>query len=146
MSKTSRTFDPLNVLLRRDIWITKKKTDGKVVQILNVRLKSSKESLSTTRGIVVEVINNNLLLVLLRYLPSIKLQVFSNDSLFCPVKAYQRYINLCGTGSSNSPAFRTPTGWAYRHAAFNEDLRALLSPYIHYGKITAHSFRSGMAR
>ena len=58
LSKTSKTFDPLNVLLRRDVWISKQLVSGKVTQILNVRLKSSKESLSTTRGIVVEVIRN----------------------------------------------------------------------------------------
>ena len=55
LSKTARTFDPLNVLLRRDIWISKQTVAGKVTRILNVRLKSSKESLCSTRGIVVEV-------------------------------------------------------------------------------------------
>ena len=55
LSKTSRTFDPYNVLLRRDIWISKQTVAGKETRILNVRLKSSKESLCSTRGIVVEV-------------------------------------------------------------------------------------------
>ena len=94
LSKTARTFDPLNVLLRRDIWVSKQSMGGKQISILNVRLKSSKESLSTTRGIVVEV--------------------FENSSMFCPVKAYLQYQNLCGSGKQSSPAFRTPMGWAYR--------------------------------
>ena len=90
-----------------------------------MRLKSSKESLSSTRGIVVEV--------------------FENPSMFCPVTAYLHYQDLCGTGRQSSPAFRTPTGWAYRHGAFNDDLKSLLAPHITYGKISAHSFRAGMA-
>ena len=60
LSKTARTFDPLNVLLRRDIWITQQKVGVQMMRILNVRLKSSKESQASTRGIVVEVLTEHL--------------------------------------------------------------------------------------
>lgn len=94
LSKTSRSFDPMNVLLRRDVWISKQSISGKQTRIMNVRLKSSKESLASTRGVVVEV--------------------FENGSMFCPILAFLKYQNLCGSGKQTSPAFRTPTGWAYR--------------------------------
>ena len=55
LSKTARTFDPLNVLLKRDIWVSKPTLNGGTMRILNVRLKSTKESQASTRGIVVEV-------------------------------------------------------------------------------------------
>ena len=90
LSKTARSFDPLNVLLRRDVWISNRVTGGKKVAIMNVRLKSSKESLASVRGVVVEV--------------------FENGTMFCPVKAYLHYVSLCVSGKSGQPAFRTPTG------------------------------------
>ena len=55
MSKSSRTIDPLNDLLKQDIWLAVKLIENKRVELLNVRLKSSKESRVAFRGCVVEV-------------------------------------------------------------------------------------------
>ena len=125
MSRCARQIDPLNTCLRRDIWVSTKTVENVKTRVLNVRLKSSKESRASTRGIVVEV--------------------FGNSSIYCPVSAYLRYRGLLAGGGSNSAAFRTSQGWAYHHGKFNSDLKALLGPYIKYGSISGHSFRSGLA-
>lgn len=131
LAKESRKIDPLNTLLRGDIYLTTKsvkteQNNWRKVECICVRLKSSKESRVETRGIIVEV--------------------FSNGSDFCPVKSYRRYMGLTRGGKQTSAAFRLPSGLAYCHKEFNKDLEKLLSPYLgNYGKISGHSFRSGIA-
>lgn len=125
LSKTARSIDPLNCLLRKDIFVSKIRMEGRTVEILNIRLKSDKASRSDTRNVVIEV--------------------FSNSSSFCPVRAYKDYILATGVGSKNSAAFRLPSGFAYRHQRLNNDLKSLLSPYLPYYGISGHSFRIGFA-
>ena len=38
LSKTARTIDPLNCLLRKDIFVTKIRMEGRSVEILNISL------------------------------------------------------------------------------------------------------------
>ena len=126
LSKTARTIDPECDLLRRDVVLSSKKVGGKVREFLQVSLKSPKEARGNPVPIVVEV--------------------FQTKDVLCPVKAYRSYEDLVGVMRLNSAAFRIPgCGEAYRHGRFNLDLKRLLSPYIHYGKITGHSFRAGLA-
>lgn len=87
LCKASRSVDPLNDLLRKDVWITVKKVDGVRHKVLNIRLKSSKESRVEYRGVVVEV--------------------FENRSKYCPVVAYLRYVHMCGGGRMRNAAFRS---------------------------------------
>lgn len=131
LSKETRIIDPLNTLLRRDIYLTTKsvKTEEnkwEKVDCLCVKLKSSKESRADTRGIIIEV--------------------FANKTDFCPVRSYKKYMSLTKGGRQTSAAFRLPSGLAYCHREFNRDLKDLLSPYLGvYGKVSGHSFRSGLA-
>lgn len=125
LSKQARSIDPLNCLLRRDIWLAKERVGGKVCEYLNVRLKSDKSSRAATRNVVIET--------------------FANNTEFCPVQAFKDYIKCTGKGRLDSAAFRSPEGWAYRHQRFNEDLKSLLEPYLHYSGISGHSFRIGFA-
>lgn len=115
----------MNTLLKSDVWVSVKRIDGKPISILNVRLKSPKESRVACRMIVVEV--------------------FENKTKLCPVVAYLEYRAMVGRSNESQPAFRSESGFAYRHQQFNKDLKELLGRYITYGKISAHSFRSGLA-
>lgn len=125
LSSTARTIDPLNCLLRQDIYISKCRVEGIMTEILNVRLKSDKASRADTRNVVVEV--------------------FANKSRLCPVRAFKGYIASCGAGRMSCAAFRLPSGFAYRKQRFNEDLKKLLGQYLPYSRLTGHSFRIGMA-
>jgi integrase len=125
VSKRSTRYDSLNTLLRRDIWLTKSVMDGRQVELLNVRLKSTKTCRAALKGQIVEV--------------------FENGTKLCPVRAYKRYREVHGPSKKAMPAFRDELGWAYRHAQFNTDLKDILGRKIQYGKLTAHSFRSGLA-
>lgn len=97
----------------------------KKVQIISVRLKSSKDSREQTKGIIIEV--------------------YGNDTEFDPISAYRRYLELTKRASLTSAAFRTEQGWCYTHSEFNKDIKTLLEEFFPYGHITGHSFRSGMA-
>ena len=55
MSSTARTFDPENVLLRRDISVSEKIVEGRRVRLVRLRLKSTKESRFYCRGTILEV-------------------------------------------------------------------------------------------
>ena len=125
MSKKSREIDPENTLLRRDIWIHSKQVGGAKVQIISVRLKSSKDSREQTKGVIIEV--------------------YGNETEFDPNTAFKRYLELTKRSSLNSAAFRSEQGWCYTHSEFNKDLKTLLNEFLPYGQITGHSFRSGMA-
>ena len=125
VSKESRKIDPENMLLRRDVMVDTVNLENKKARILRVTLKSSKESRA--------------------YCKNCSIEVFANNTSLCPVAAFLDYVSLMGRLDEDSAAFRTPEGWAYRHQKFNRDLKKLLSPYIPYGKISGHSFRSGLA-
>jgi len=120
------SFDPLNTCLRKDLWIVKKQVQGRWREILCIRLKSSKESRSYCRGQIIEVFD-------------------MKGSIFCPVKALKEYWGLCFGADKNAPAFRSDSGMCYRKAQLNKDLKTMLKPWIKYGSISCHSFRSGLA-
>ena len=92
-----------------------------------IRLKSSKESRDFSRGIIIELFEH-----------------FGGE--LCPVDAYEKYLESCGGSRMEAPAFRVKLGNGYRHSRFNKELKELLEPALKgYGKISAHSFRAGLA-
>ena len=92
-----------------------------------IKLKSSKESRDFSRGIIIEIFEH-----------------FGGD--LCPVDAYEKYLVSCGGSKMEAPAFRVRSGNGYRHSCFNKELKQLLEPALRgYGKISAHSFRVGLA-
>ena len=93
---------------------------------MSIRLKSPKESRSYCRGHIIEVFD-------------------MKGSKFCPVKAVKDYWDLCPGASRDAPAFRESSGMCYRKAQLNKDLKTMLKPWIKYGSISCHSFRSGLA-
>ena len=123
--KEVESYDSRNTLLRQDMWISKLRVDGKKVEMLSVRLKSAKSARASERGQVVEV--------------------FSIESVLCPVRAVKKYLELAGRNPPNIPMFRREDGLCYSHSSFNADLKKLLREMIPYGGISAHSFRIGMA-
>ena len=58
LSKKSRVIDSENTLLKKDIWMQTKRVEGKKVEVISLRLKSTKESRATTRGIIIEIFGN----------------------------------------------------------------------------------------
>ena len=125
LSKHPRVIDPENTLLKKDIWLHSKRIDGKKVEVISLRLKSTKESRVMTRGTVIEI--------------------YANKTDFCAVSAYKAYLELTKKASFDSAAFRHGLGWAYECREFNSDLKQLLQEFLPYGQISGHSFRSGMA-
>ena len=127
LGREATKVDPLNDLLKKDVWVTRKLIKGRLTKILHVRLKSSKESRDTFRGVVVEVFEH-----------------FGAD--LCPVVAWEKYRDFVGRSNPEAPAFRVSSGNGYRHSRFNSELKTILAPTLKgYGRITAHSFRAGLA-
>lgn len=128
LSRTARTIDPLNTLLHDDLTVFNKKIGGNNVRIINILLKSTKESRADFRGV--------------------KIEVFETKTELCPVAALLWYRKLLGKTRGGSAAYRVGVGndgTAYRYARFNTDLKLLLSSHICYGRVSTHSFRIGLA-
>ena len=126
LSKKANSIDMDQDLLLKDVKLVKRMVGKTKKEILEVNLKSPKEAKSNVRGI--------------------KVEVFSNKSRLCPIKAFLNYKKVVGVKNLNSAAFRLPRlGLAYRHERFNKDLKVLLSGHLPYGSITGHSFRAGLS-
>ena len=110
--------------MKRDVWKSQLEVEGKMVKVLNVRLKSSKTSTAGNRGEVV--------------------QVFETGGKFCPVAACERYMKLNKKGKRDLPFFREESGKGMSKNRFNDYMRMVLEEKIPYGIITTHSFRQGL--
>jgi hypothetical protein len=115
-------FDPDFTLLRRDIHLVTRK-DGP--DRLEVTLKCPKES---RRGKKVVV------------------DIFETMGKTCPVAAFKKWEKMV-QGKDDEPAFTDNVGRPLTGRRLNKIVKALLGNHINYkaGKITAHSFRAGMA-
>lgn len=122
----SNSVDPRYDLMYKNVRIVKRRVKGKKRKIILVDLKSPKEGRSNTNNVTVEV--------------------FDNDSDYCPVKAFEKYVENYGGLSRKNACFRLRrTGLAYRQRRFNEELRKYFDPIVKYGKVRGHSFRAGLS-
>lgn len=121
LSKEERRYDPIFTLLVEDLTIVEE-ASGKVIHV-NVKWpKEEKEG----KDFIVEVLETK--------------------SETCPVKALLKWWASKPIRKKGLPAFRSDNGRAWTGREFNSTLKALLSEHLDYkaGKITAHSFRSGV--
>ena len=126
LTKNARTVDPRTELLCRDVEVLERKVGNRKVKFLRVHLKSPKES----RG------NKE----------SIKVEVFSTGNKFCPVEAFNKYKEGFGVLQKNNAAFRRDwSGEAISQRYFSAKLKKFFKPYIRYGTLTGHSFKSGLS-
>jgi hypothetical protein len=125
LCRTETSFDPAYDLLRQDVKIETATYGGKTTRFLTVRLKSPKEQ-RDGKTVVVDV--------------------FESGGDICPVRAYRKWEKL-SQGEADWPAFRAPCGTPLTGRKLNSYIRELLGGSVDYekGKITSHSFRSGIA-
>ena len=129
LSRDTASYDPTSTLLRQNVAITTccDAGSGEVSEVIQIYLKSPKEA-RLSDGVVVDL--------------------FETNSFFCPVDAFKKYLaSLPFSPSAGSPIFRTIGGAGYTGHQFNADLKFLLQHHFDYskGKVTSHSFRSGLA-
>ena len=125
LPKKARSIDPRVDLLRKDIEILERRMGSTKRKFLRISLKSPKESKTNTEPIKVEVI--------------------STGNAFCPVEAFVKYEGLYGHLLGGNAAFRSGvSGSAISQNFFNKKLKKMFSPYVSYGTLTGHSFRSGL--
>ena len=123
LSRREEEFDPSHTLLRQDIKIVWDREANK--EVILVLVKWPKED---KKGTGVEV------------------EVYETGSEVCPVKALRKCWKCTKESREDQPAFRQENGKAWTGRRFNEELKKLLGPHMddRYGKVTAHSFRSGV--
>ena len=127
LPKKARTIDPKVDLLRRDIELVSRKVGNVQKRFLKVHLKSPKETSGKNKQ-------------------SITVEVFETRNVFCPVQSFIDYEQGFGHLTSKSAAFRNPyTGDALSQDGFNKRLKKMFAPYVRYGSLTGHSFRSGLS-
>jgi len=118
-------FDPDFTLLEDDIKVKNFTTDkGLAGKVLHFSIKNPKED-KAGRIVVVDV--------------------YETGGPTCPVKAFCQWIDRRDK-TGNKVLFRKNDGTPLTGRKFNQHLRILLGKHIDYkkGKITAHSFRSGI--
>ena len=122
----ANSIDPRFDLLYGDVKVIKRRVNGKKRKLILVDLKSPKESSASMGKVTVEV--------------------FDTGNQFCPVKAFEDYVELYGGLSRRNACFRLRrTGLAFRQRRFNEMLRSYFDPIVKYGKVRGHSFRAGLS-
>ena len=125
LCKQETEYDPDFTLLEDDVTIDSFKNDkGLEGRVLQISLKHPKEDKA---GKVVVV------------------DVYETGGPTCPAKAFCLWMNRRNK-DGNKVLFRKNDGTPLTGRRFNLHLRQLLGPHIDYrkGKITAHSFRSGI--
>ena len=128
LSSHARSIDHKVDLLRRDIRIDSRVVDRKTRNIMIVSLKSPKEAKNNKEAI--------------------KIEVFAMPSALdlCPVQAFKKYEKIYGKLQKNNAAFRlAESGDCLRKERFNNTLKKYFKKYSDYGKLTGHSFRSGLS-
>ena len=126
LSRRERSYDPHCTLLASDIKLKAININGKKTQILQLRLKSEK-----TDRIGADTI----------------LDIYESGGPLCPLKAFSKWAKSRPCSRMDGPAFVQPDGTPLTGEKFNAHLKSFLSKHLDYGKgkVTSHSFRSGMA-
>ena len=126
LPEKARTIDPRFDIMRRDIIIKSRKVGGVKRQFLELNLKCPKESKTNKEGI--------------------KIEVFDNQTAYCPVQAFIEYEQEFGFITPKNAVFRLEkSGDAISTKRFNRTLKTMFKPFVSYGKISGHSFRSGIS-
>ena len=128
LSSHAKSIDHKIDLLRRDIRIDSRMVNKVARSFMIVCLKSPKEARSNKE--------------------SIKVEVFAMPSAadLCPVEAFKDYEKIYGKLQRNNAAFRlAESGDCLRKDRFNKTLKTYFQKYSSYGKLTGHSFRSGLS-
>ena len=126
LPKKAKQVDPKFELLRRDITFSERKVGRSKMKFMTILLKSPKEAKGNKEPIRVEV--------------------FATDNVYCPVEAFRRYEEFYGQIPNNNAAFRKSiNGDGISQAYFNRNLKRFFSPYVSYGTLSGHSFRSGLS-
>jgi hypothetical protein len=125
LCRTETSFDPAYDLLRQDVKIEKATYGGETTRFLTIRLKCPKEQ-RDGKTVVVDV--------------------FESGGDICPVRAYSKWAKGA-QGEAGWPVFRAPCGTPLTGRKLNSYIKTLLGECVDYrkGRITSHSFRSGIA-
>ena len=125
LARNESYFDPHFTLLKEDLKLTSANSEGKDIEILQIKVKCEKKDRVGVNCII---------------------DIYESGGELCPIKAIKRWLSYSRTQEDKLPAFRDLRGKPFTGSRLNKLLRDLLSPHIDYkkGKITAHSFRSGL--
>ena len=125
LAKREGVYDPNFTLLGRDVKVKKVKVGKEEVKSMTILLKSEKKD---------------------RVGKSTVVDVYQSGGELCPVKAFEKWKKNTNFASS-MPAFRLTSGKPLTGKNLNKILEGLLGKHLDYkrGKISSHSFRSGMA-
>lgn len=126
LSRNESFYDPDFTLMVGDIRITEFTGTSSTMKVLEVTVKSPKES-RVGKDVIVDV--------------------FEAPGSLCPLKAFSRWAHKSSTYNLPGPLFRDDDGTPLTGRKFNTHLRSLLCKVFDYKKekITSHSFRGGLA-
>ena len=125
LSRTESYFDPTFTLLGQDITIRKVKVGKGDWKIIQVKLKSPKED---------------------RIGKEVLVDVYESKGCCCPVKAMEKWLRTNPRKEKGKPAFRMEDSTPFTGKRLNRTLLDCLGKHgPGKGRISSHSFRSGIA-
>ena len=126
LARNESFFDPDFTLLWDNVRMTTCLEKGRKFKVLELTIKSPKET-RTCRDVIVDI--------------------FEVEGPLCPVKAFCRWKSVTKTKKTPGPVFRSESGVPLTGKRLNQLLKKFLEGTIDYskGKVTSHSFRSGLA-
>lgn len=130
LSREKDQFDPTSTLMFKDVSMKTIEVKGEALETLRVLIKHPKEE-RLSAGVTIDLF-----------------QVQGSGQWMCPVRAWKDWLeDKAFKQSATKPAIRLSDGSAYTGCQFNKDLKVLLGNHYDYDKdkVTAHSFRSGLA-
>lgn len=123
LSRKTLIFDPNYSLLQRDVRCKGTEINGIKVNFIQISLKSTKTSATTTTVV----------------------DVFSTNNDICPFKAYTKWSKVI-TETPSLPAFQLRSGKLLTGTFLNKKLKFWLADYLDFSKtsVSGHSFRAGL--
>ena len=126
LSRCELSFDPAFTLLAENVRLKAVKIAGQEETLLQIILKSPKED---------------------RIGKETWVDVYQSGGDLCPVDAYKKWRATNPPWVKGKPAFREHSGSALTGRKLNKVLKLCLEQHISYdkGRVSSHSFRSGVA-
>ena len=126
LSRQVSNFDPINTLLGQDLKIRTIRMGNEKVRVIQIKIKSPKESRCVKDKII---------------------DIYENGGKLCPVRALENWLRTAPPIKKGLPFFRLADGTPLTGRKLNDILRVCFKKHIPKGKgfVSSHSFRGGMA-
>ena len=122
LTKSEKAYDPSMCITNRDLkFVEKSKSEEK--RSVEITIKNSKTNKSKIPETIV---------------------IYETGDHVCPVRALQKLVDHNKNLPKDFPLFASSDGRPITHQRLNNMLNEFINPHLPFGKLSGHSFRSGL--